>query len=109
MSTHADAVIGETAALARNVRPAGIAGWAATAMLFSGVIIMSSGGAAEPPMDAPAADIQRYLPTRPATPLAVGSYLLVLGLCALLWFVCGLAAALRRPGGRPEWLPTVVV
>jgi hypothetical protein len=99
----------DTTALARNLRPAGIAGWAATALLFSGVIIMSSGGAPEPPMDAPAADIQRYLETRPATPLAVGSYLLVLGLCALLWFVCGLSAALRRPGARPEWLPTVVV
>jgi hypothetical protein len=93
----------------RDLRPAGIAGWAATVLLFSGVITMSSGGAPEPPMDAPAADIQRYLETRPATPLAVGSYLLVLGLCALLWFVCGLAAALRRPGVRPEWLPTVVV
>jgi hypothetical protein len=98
-----------TSALARNLRPAGIAGWAATALLFSGVIIMSAGGAPEPPMDAPAADIRRYLETRPATPLALGSYLLVLGLCALLWFVCGLSAALRRPGQRPEWLPTVVV
>jgi hypothetical protein len=96
-------------ALARDLRPAGIAGWAATALLFSGVIIMSSGGAPEPPMDAPAADILRYLETRPATPLAVGSYLLVLGLCALLWFVCGLSAALRRPNAGPEWLPTVVV
>jgi hypothetical protein len=98
-----------TSALARDLRPAGIAGWAATALLFSGVITMSSGGAPEPPMDAPAVDIQRYLETRPATPLAVGSYLLVLGLCALLWFVCGLSAALRRSGPRPEWLPTVVV
>jgi hypothetical protein len=99
----------DTSALARDLRPAGIAGWVATALLFTGVITMSSGGAPEPPMDAPAADVQRYLETRPATPLAVGSYLLVLGLCALLWFVCGLSAALRQRGVRPGWLPTVVV
>jgi hypothetical protein len=99
----------DTTALTRDLRPAGIAGWAATAMLFSGVILMSSTGAPEPEMDAPAAEIQRYLETQSATALAVGGFLLVFGLCALLWFVCGVAAALRRSGARPEWLPTVVL
>jgi hypothetical protein len=99
----------DTPTLARDLRPAGIAGWAATVLLFSGVITMSSGGAPEPNFDASVAEMQRYLETRPPTALAVGSYLLVFGLCALLWFVCGLAAALRRPGAGPTWLPTVVV
>jgi hypothetical protein len=99
----------DSTALADDLRPAGIAGWAATTMLFSGVIIMSSGGAPEPENAAPAAEIQRYLETRPATALAVGGFLLAFGLSALLWFVGGLSAALRRTGARPEWLPTVVL
>ena len=99
----------DTTALVRDLRPAGIAGWAATAMLFSGVILMSSTGAPEPNMDGSAAEIQRYLETQNATAVAAGGFLLAFGLCALLWFVCGLAAALRRSGARPEWLPTVVL
>ena len=99
----------DTPTLVRDLRPAGIAGWTATVLLFTGVITMSSGGAPEPNFDAPVAEMQRYLETRPASALAVGSYLLVFGLCALLWFVCGLSAALRRPGAGPTWLPTVVV
>jgi hypothetical protein len=79
-------------------------------MLFSGVILMSSTGTtAEPDFDAPAAEIQRYLQTQAPTALAVGGFLLAFGLCTLLWFVCGLSAALRRHGARPEWLPTVVL
>ena len=50
----------DTPTLVRDLRPAGIAGWAATVLLFSGVITMSSGGAPEPNFDAPAAEIQRY-------------------------------------------------
>jgi hypothetical protein len=41
--------------------------------------------------------------------MAVGGFTIAFGLCALLWFVCGLSAALRRSGARPEWLPTVVL
>jgi hypothetical protein len=99
----------DTSAGTRDLRPAGIAGWAATVMLFTGVILMSSTGTPEPNFDAPAAEIQRYLETQSATALAVGGFLLVFGLTALLWWVCGLSAALRRSGGRPEWLPTVVL
>jgi hypothetical protein len=100
----------DTATAARDLRPAGIAGWAATAMLFSGVILMSSTGTtAEPKFGAPAAEIQRYLQTQAPTALAVGGFLLAFGLCTLLWFVGGLSAALRRHGARPEWLPTVVL
>lgn len=99
----------DTSARVRDFRPAGIAGWAATVILFTGVILMSSTGEPEPNFDAPAAKIQRYLETQDPTALAVGGFLLAFGLCAWLWFVSGLAAALRRPGARPEWLSTVVL
>jgi hypothetical protein len=100
----------DTNALARDLRPAGIAGWTATVMLIGGAILTSSIGAMpEPAFDAPAAEIQRYLQTQSATAVAVGGFIIAFGLCALLWFVCGLSAALRRSGARPEWLPTVVL
>ena len=99
----------DTSAPARDLRPAGIAGWAATVMLFTGVILISSTGAPEPNFDAPAADIERYLETQDPWALAVGGFLMAFGLVAWLWFVCGLAAAVRRPGARAEWLSTVVL
>jgi hypothetical protein len=99
----------ETSVPARDFRPAGIAGWAATVMLFTGVILISSTGAPEPNFDAPATDIERYLETQDPWALAVGGFLMAFGLVAWLWFVCGLAAALRRPGARPEWISTVVL
>jgi hypothetical protein len=70
---------------------------------------MSSTGAPEPQFDGSAAEIQRYLETQSPTAVAVGGFLFAFGLCALLWFVSGLAAALRRPGAGPEWVPTVVL
>lgn len=99
----------DTSTLVRDLRPAGVAGWAGAAMLFSGVILMSSTGAPEPQFDGSAAEIQRYLETQSPTAVAVGGYLFAFGLCALLWFVSGLSAALRRLDARPEWLPTVVL
>jgi hypothetical protein len=93
----------------RHLRPAGIAGWAATVFLLAGQIFMQTSGSAEPAFDAPAAEIQRYFETRDPGLFAVGCYLEVLGLLALLWFVCGLSAALRRPAAQPGWLPTVVL
>jgi hypothetical protein len=78
-------------------------------MVFTGVIISSSTGTPEPNFDAPAADIERYLETQDPWAVAVGGFLLAFGLVAWLWFVCGLAAALRRSGARPDFLSTVVL
>jgi hypothetical protein len=78
-------------------------------MLFTGVIIMSSTGAPEPNFDAPADKIQAYLETQDPWAVAVGGFLLAFGLVAWLWFVCGLAAAVRRPGPRPDLLSMVVL
>lgn len=99
----------DTSAPPRDLRLAGIAGWAATVMVFTGVIIISSTGAPEPNFDASADKIQRYLETQDPWAVAVGGFLLAFGLVAWLWFVCGLAAAVRRPGARPEFLSTVVL
>jgi hypothetical protein len=99
----------DTSVPTRDFRLAGIAGWAATVMVFTGVIISTSTGAPEPVFGAPADKIQRHLETQDPWAVAVGGFLLAFGLVAWLWFVCGLAAALRRPGARPEWLPTVVL
>jgi hypothetical protein len=90
-------------------RLVGVAGWAATVLLFGAQGFLQGSGTAEPAFDAPAAEIQRYFDTRQPTLFAVGSYLQVLGLIALLWFVCGLSAVLRRPATRPDWLPTVAL
>jgi hypothetical protein len=78
-------------------------------MVFTGVILMSSTGAPEPDFDAPAADIERHLETQDPWAVAVGGFLLAFGLVAWLWFVCGLAATLRRSGARPDFLSTVVL
>jgi hypothetical protein len=99
----------DTSAPPRDLRLAGIAGWAATVMVFTGVIIISSTGAPEPNFDASADKIQRYLETQDPWAVAVGGFLLAFGLVAWLWFVCGLAAAVRRPGTRPDLLSTVVL
>jgi len=99
----------DTSAPPRDLRLAGIAGWAATVMVFTGVIIISGTGAPEPNFGAPADKIQQYLQTQDPWAVAVGGFLLAFGLVAWLWFVCGLAAAVRRPGARPDFLSTVVL
>ncbi|HET6530906.1 MAG TPA: hypothetical protein VFH03_09885 [Actinoplanes sp.] len=98
----------DPAASPRSLRPVGIAGWLATVVIFASLFLMTGHGTAEPDFDAPAAEIQRYLETRTAGLFAVGASLFVVGLCALLWFFCGLSAALRRHAAGPEWLPGVV-
>lgn len=99
----------DTAASPRSLRPVGIAGWVATVVVFGSLFVMTAHGTAEPDFDAPAAEIQRYVETRMPGLFAVGASLFVVGLCALLWFFCGLSAALRRHAAGPEWLPSVVV
>jgi hypothetical protein len=87
----------------------GYAGLAAFVLLFGGQAFMQTVGTAEPAFDAPAAEIQRYFETRDPTLFSIGSYLSVLGLIALLWFVCGMYAQLRADADRHEWLPTVAL
>jgi hypothetical protein len=90
-------------------RGVGIAGLAAVALLLGGQGFIQAGGTAEPSFLAPAAEIQRYYQTRHTPLYSIGSYLELLGLLGLLWFVCGLYGALRADLGQRLWLPTVAL
>lgn len=98
-----------TAQIRNRLRATGAAGLAAVVLLFAGQGFMQASGTAEPAFDAPAAEIQRYFETRNPGFFSAGAYLEQLGLIALLWFICGVYAALRRDSKQPEWLPTVAL
>jgi hypothetical protein len=91
-----------------RLRAAGIAGIAAAVLLFGGQGFILAGGTAEPAFGAPAAEIQRFWETRDTASFSTGSYLMVLGLVALLWFVCGVHTAIRGHS-QHQWLPTVAL
>jgi len=92
-----------------RLRAAGVAGLAAAMLLFGGQAFILASGTAEPAFGAPAAEIQQFWETRDTVLFSIGSYLTVLGLVALLWFVCGVHTAVRGHGSQPQWLPTVAL
>jgi hypothetical protein len=92
-----------------RLRAPGIAGLAATVLLFGGQGCILASGSAEPGFGATAAQIQQFFETRDPSLFSIGSYLMVLGMVAFLWFVCGVHAAVRGHGSLREWLPTVAL
>jgi hypothetical protein len=98
-----------TAQVRNQLRATGAAGLAAVVLLFAGQGFMQAGGTAEPAFDAPTAVVRRYLETRNAGLFSIGAYLEMLGLAALLSFVCGIYTALRGDSEQPPWLPTVAL
>lgn len=92
-----------------RLRAAGIAGIAAAVLLFGGQGFILAKGPAEPAFGAPAAEIQQFWETHDTALFSIGSYLMVLGLVALLWFICGVHALVRGNGSQHQWLPTVAM
>ena len=92
-----------------RLRATGIAGIAAAVLLFSGQGFILASGTAEPAFGASTAEIRRFWETRDTAFFSTGSYLTVLGLVALLWFVCGVHTAIRGNGSQHQWLPTVAL
>ena len=66
----------------------GVAGLVAFVLLFGGQMLIQVGGS-EPPFDAPADTIARYFEARDPILFATGTYLNVLAVVVLLWFVGG--------------------
>jgi hypothetical protein len=92
-----------------QVRMIGLAGLASVLLLFGGQGFMQAGGTAEPVFRAPAEEIQRYFQSRDQALFSAGAYLELLGLLAMLWFICGLYVALRSRANQLEWMPTVAL
>jgi hypothetical protein len=74
-----------------------IAGVATVVLQFAGQGLIQVGGA-EPPFDAPAGEISAFFAARDQDLFAAGSYLSVLSVLALLWFLGGTYALFR-----PDW------
>ena len=83
-------------------------GFTAFALLAAGQGLVQVGGA-EPPFDAPTGDIVEFFATRDAELFAVGSYLSVLSVITMLWFLGGLYALLREDWRAPIALVSGVV
>jgi hypothetical protein len=96
----------------KRTRPAmgaGLSGLVTVALLFGSQLLMQSGGTAEPSFTAAASEIERYFQTRNDDLYATGSYVQVLGLLALAWFVGGVYVILRSAGNAHSWLPAVAL
>jgi len=82
----------ETTTLRRTTAYAGLA---AFALLLAGQGLIQVGGA-EPPFDAPMARTLDFFTTRDETLFAIGAYLSVLSVVAMLWFFGGVYALLKE-------------
>ncbi|MGY4765891.1 hypothetical protein ACXC9Q_03115 [Kribbella sp. CWNU-51] len=80
----------------------GVAGLTGLVLVFTSQGLQQVGGA-EPPFDASADEILRFLQARHDTLYATGSFLGVLAVLALAWFVAGVSVVLREVEGRPAW------
>jgi hypothetical protein len=76
------------------LRTTAYSGLATIAFPFGGQGMIQVGGA-EPPFDAPAADIAKFFATRDQGLFAVGVYLCVLSVITMLWFLGGVYTLLK--------------
>ena len=80
----------------------GVAGLAGMVLVFTSQALQQVGGG-EPPFDASADEILRFLQARHDTLYATGSFLGVLAVLALAWFLAGVSVVLREVDRRPAW------
>jgi hypothetical protein len=76
----------------------GIAGLASIVLVFGGQALVQVGGS-EPAFDAPADRILRFLEARHVTLYATGSFVGLIAILALAWFLAGISAVLREVEG----------
>ena len=90
----------------RLFRVTGIAGLAATVLIFAAVL---AGTRTEPTFNATAAEVLAYYRS-PNTPGAdFRSFVLTVGLIAFVWFVVALTTLLRRAEGGLPWRSTIAM
>jgi hypothetical protein len=86
----------------------GVAGLAGFVLVFGSQGLIQVGGG-EPPFDASADEILRFMEARHTNLYAVGSFLGLIAVLALAWFVAGVSVVLREVEGRPAWRSTVAL
>lgn len=87
-------------------RVTGIAGLAFFALTVAWIVATSISGK-EPAFDGEADAVLAYFRGTSSTLAGFGSYLVVVGIVAMIWFAIGLALLLGRAEGRPPWRSSV--
>jgi len=80
----------------------GVAGIASIVLVAVSQAFSQAGGG-EPAFDAPAAEILSFFEAQNETLIAVGSFLGLLAVLAIAWFLAGVWAVLRQAEGDPAW------
>lgn len=86
----------------------GIAGLASIVGVFGSQALVQVGGS-EPSFDASADTILKFLEARHETLYAAGSFLGLIAVLALGWFLAGVSVVLREVEGRPPWRSAVAL
>src|SRR5215211_678413 len=97
-----DADTAEAARWQQLSRVTGIAGLVVFALTVAFIVAMSVSGK-EPAFDGTADEVLAYFRATSSTLARFGSYLVVVGMVAMVWFAIGLALLLWRVEGRPPW------
>jgi Domain of unknown function (DUF4386) len=84
----------------------GIAGLVFFAMTVAWIVTTSMSGK-EPAFDGGADAVLAYFRATSSTLAGFGSYLMVVGMVAMIWFAIGLALLLGRAEGRPPWRSSI--
>jgi hypothetical protein len=87
----------------------GVAGIGSLVLVGVSQALSTARGGGEPAFDAPAADILSFFEAQNETLTAVGSFLGLLAVLAIAWFLAGVWVVLRRAEGDPAWRSVVAL